>query len=80
MIFLGSIGTLMGGSGIEKLMEATYVKNSVSHALSGNAVARALHAHFVIDSAITTTLLEGLGDDIDQVNLQELYQSATLIR
>ena len=40
-------------------------------------VARALRAHFIIDSALTTILLEEFRDDIDQLNLQELYQGAT---
>ena len=39
-------------------------------------VARALRAHFIIDSAFTTILLEEFRDDIDQLNLQELYQGA----
>ena len=34
-------------------------------------------AHFIIDSALTTILLEEFRDDIDQLNLQELYQGAT---
>ena len=75
--FLGSIRTLMEGSGTEKLMEVIHVQNSVSHILSGKAIARALRAHFIIDSALTTTLLEELGDGINQLHLQELYQSVT---
>ena len=39
-------------------------------------VARALRAHFIIDSALTTILLEEFRDDIDQLNLRELYQGA----
>ena len=35
MTFLCSIGTLMEGWGIEKLMEAMYAKKEVSHILSG---------------------------------------------
>ena len=45
--------------------------------MSVKVVARALRAHFIIDSALTTILLEEFRDDIDQLNLQELYQGAT---
>ena len=53
-----SIGILMEGLGIEKSMEAIYVKDSVSYILSGNALARVLRAHFIIDSALTSIPLE----------------------
>ena len=48
----------MEGLGIEKSMEAIYVKDSVSYILSGNALARVLRAHFTIDSALTSIPLE----------------------
>lgn len=70
----------MEGLGIEKSMEAIYVKDSVSYILSGNALARVLRAHFIIDSALTSIPLEELGDSNDQVNLQDLYQSLTNIQ
>lgn len=53
-----SIRILMEGLGIEKSMEAIYVKDSVSYILSGNALARVLRAHFIIDSALMSIPLE----------------------
>ena len=48
MSFLGSIGTVMEGSGLDRLHELIYASNSVTHIMSGKAVARALRAHFLV--------------------------------
>ena len=45
MSFLGSIGKLMAGSGIEELLAEVYAENSVEHMLSGKAVTRSLRGH-----------------------------------
>ena len=63
MSFLGSIGNMMKGSGLEEV----YAENSVVHMRSGKAISRALRAHFLAESALTTmlnnTLIEeGYGD------------------
>ena len=58
MSFLGSIGAVMGGSGLDKLLEFTYVSNSVTHITSGKAVARSLRAHFLVESALMGLLIE----------------------
>ena len=42
MSFLGSIGSLMAGSGMEEMLEICYASNVVPHLLSGKAIARAL--------------------------------------
>nr|XP_047122386.1 uncharacterized protein LOC124805886 [Hydra vulgaris] len=72
--FLGSIGTIMKGSGFERLLEPIYAKNSICHIISGKAVARELCAHFLVESALTTLLLEGLEATYDQSALKEIYQ------
>ena len=46
MGFLGSIGTLMKATGLEDLLSEVYAENSVVHMMSGNAIARAIRAHF----------------------------------
>ena len=58
MSFLGSIGCLMEGSGLERLLEAVYAKNTVPHIMSGKAVSRAVRAHLLVESALTCVLLE----------------------
>ena len=39
MSFLGAVGDMMSGSGIEELLELVYAANSVSHVMSGKAFA-----------------------------------------
>jgi hypothetical protein len=57
MSFLGSIGTVMGGSGIEDALQVIYGTDTVSHMLSGRAVSRAIRGHFLLDSALSVLLL-----------------------
>ncbi|CAC5392561.1 unnamed protein product [Mytilus coruscus] len=57
MSFLGSIGNIMSGSGLAKLMETVYAPNAVSHMLTGKAVARAVRGHFLIYNALTALLM-----------------------
>ena len=42
MSFMGSIGWLMKGSGLEELLAEVYADHSVTHMLSGKAISRAL--------------------------------------
>ena len=58
MSFLGSVGDMMAGSGIEDLLALVYAENSVSHVMSGKAFARALRAHFLVDSCLNNLLLD----------------------
>ena len=51
MSFLGSIGHLMKGSGIENVLEVLYSENAISHILSGKAVFRAVRGHFIADAS-----------------------------
>ena len=53
--FLGSIGHLMMGTGLQLLLEQVYAENTVPHILSGKAVSRARRAHMLAVCA-----LEGL--------------------
>ena len=57
MSFLGSIGHLMAGSGLQELFELIYAPNAVVHMLAGKALARAVRAHLTIESALNALLL-----------------------
>ena len=46
MSFLGSIGHIMKGSGLQEVLEPIYADNAVSHILSGEAVQGAICGHF----------------------------------
>ena len=75
MCFLGSIGAVMGESGLDKLLEFTYASNSVTHITSGKAVARSLRTHFLMESALIGLLIEQAPkDEFDTSSLEKMYQ------
>ena len=57
MNFLGAIGHVMKGSGLEELMGLLYGTNTVEHVLSGKAYARSIRGHFIIHDALIQLLL-----------------------
>ena len=57
MSFMGGIGTVMKGSGLEELLETLYGENAVQHMMSGKAVSRALRGHFLVEAALTNKLV-----------------------
>jgi hypothetical protein len=57
MSFLGSVGYLMSGSGIEQVLETIFAGNTVEHILSGKAIARAVRGHLLIDGVLNGLLL-----------------------
>ena len=46
--FLGSIGHLIAGSGLQELLELIYVPRVVEQIFSGKAIAKALRAHLLV--------------------------------
>ena len=61
MLYMGSIGYIMGGSGIEELWKSVYAPKSVVHMLTGHAYARALRAHLFTCAAFVSLVLETPG-------------------
>ena len=57
MSFLGAIGYLMAGSGLQEIMELVYAPSAVVHILSGKAYARAVRAHLLFGAALNALLL-----------------------
>ena len=57
MSFLGSIGSMMKGSGLEEALEQVYGPNAVAHMMTGKAVSRALRGHFLVESALLNKLM-----------------------
>ena len=76
MSFYGSIGTIMAGSGIDKLFENIYGQNAVKHMLSGKAVARANRAHILTESALLIKLQQIALSE--KMSLQERSRTARL--
>jgi hypothetical protein len=54
--FLGSIGTLMRGSGLEEILSVVYGKNVVEQILLGRDYNRAVRAHLIVYAALTSLL------------------------
>ena len=48
MSFLGSIGHLMAGSGLQGLLEVVFAGNAVRHMLTGKAISRAVRDHMLV--------------------------------
>jgi hypothetical protein len=77
MSYMGSIGYIMGGSGLADLWETVYAPNTVTHMMTGHAYARALRAHLLTSVAIMSNLLKAPGclDEIDLTRLQAVHES-----
>ena len=58
MSFLGSIGKVMECSGISKLFQVVYSSATAVHMMSGKAYARALRAHFLVQSALELIIFQ----------------------
>ena len=58
MSYLGSIGKMMEGSGIEEAFGTIYAENVVPHCMTGKAVARTLRGHFTIDAVLWYFIIE----------------------
>ncbi|GFS26848.1 hypothetical protein ElyMa_007067800 [Elysia marginata] len=56
MSFLGAIGKIMAGSGLEEVLQVVYGSNTVTHMLSGKAISRAIRGHLLVDAALNAML------------------------
>ncbi|KAL8575021.1 hypothetical protein ACOMHN_063553 [Nucella lapillus] len=56
MSFMGCIGHLMEGSGLQEILELAYAPNAVVHMLTGKAVSRAFRGLNLVDSALNSLL------------------------
>ena len=50
----------MDSSGLQEMLESIYAPTAVVHTLSGNAIARAVRAHFIIDAALNALILRNV--------------------
>ena len=57
MSFMGSIGKMLKGSGLEESLETVYGENVVQHMMTGKAVSRALRGHFLVEAALMNMLI-----------------------
>ena len=76
MSFLGSIGLMMAGSGIEELFQEVYAEHTVTHMLTGKAYARAIRAHFLAQSALNSHIITLIFEknEICTSKLESIYE------
>ena len=80
MSFLGAIGHLMAGSGLQDVMELVYAANAVVHMMTGKAIARAVRAHLLVDGVLNAMIVSDALDvalpqqhgESDDADLQEI--------
>ena len=58
MSYLGGVGFIMKGSGIEEILSTVYATKAVDHMMSGRAYARALRGHFLVSAAHSKLMLD----------------------
>eukprot|EP00745_Piridium_sociabile_P028799 TRINITY_DN4651_c0_g1_i2.p1 TRINITY_DN4651_c0_g1~~TRINITY_DN4651_c0_g1_i2.p1 ORF type:complete len:839 (-),score=172.35 TRINITY_DN4651_c0_g1_i2:728-3244(-) len=56
MSFLGTIGHVMNGSGLQEALECVYAPNAVPYIMSGKSYSRAVRAHLLMDAALNAIL------------------------
>ena len=78
MSFLGSIGTLMEGSGLRKALETVYAPVTVGHMFTGKAYSRAIRGHMLSPSSLVSILIEPYWESLsseDQQVIKGFYES-----
>ena len=78
MSFLGSIGSLMEGSGLRRALETVCVPLTVGHMMTGKAYTRAVRGHIMSASAVLSLLSEEFWDSLttnEQAQLVKIYDS-----
>ena len=63
MSFLGSIGGLIKGGGLEEAFGLVFAENTVPHMITRKAISGAVRGHFSVQSALVTNLIKPFIDD-----------------
>ena len=79
MSFLGSIGAMMKGSGLEEALENIYGANAVIHMTSGKAISRAQRGHFLVEAALVNKLMVGVLPHIAKETVNTHEESTELL-
>ena len=81
MNFLGAVGSLMAGSGLDTLLEDIYGENTVVHMLRGKAVQRAFRGHLLVDRCLNKDLMSRIFESNPELvplaeHLEDLYSDS----
>lgn len=75
--FLGAIGHIMSGSGLEHALKTIYAENSVEKILSGHAYSRAVRAHFLVHLSLAKRIMETIEfDDYERAEMDNLLRDS----
>lgn len=78
MSFMGSIGRIMEGSGLEKLWETVYGESTVVHMMSGHAYARCVRAYTLTASSLMNIIKESYPDiDVHLESIKDKYNQVS---
>ena len=76
MSFLGTIGKLYEGSGIENVWESVYAKKSIPKMLTGKAYSKCLRACLLTDVALHAALLQSNSQENQDDDCINQYENA----
>ena len=77
--YLGSIGNVMSGSGLEELVKLVYpctADVTATHIMDGSAYYKALRFHFLVDAALVVYMIKDLVAE-DDIRLMEEFIKQT---
>ena len=73
---MGSIGHIMENSGLSEIFERCYAKNSIKYILNGKAHDRAVRAHNLLSSILSTKICRmALIDDGMKKEASDMFRS-----
>ena len=77
MCFLGSIGTLMSGSGLEDVLETVYAPKVIPHIFSGKAFSTAVRGHMLVHCSLLQLMFDELLD-LGHVSVDDILKLSTI--
>lgn len=78
MSFMGAVGHIMGGSGLQEVWSTIYAPNVASYLLGGHSFARALRAHFITQLALGEIIFENC--NLDPEIVENTHEIADALR
>lgn len=80
MSYLGCIGYLMSGSGLQEVIEQIYAPNSVIKMLNGKAIARSIRAHLLLYAALNAIIGDGTFNNSDKIEIGDCINYLILFK
>ena len=79
MSYIGAVGQIMEGSGLQDTLEIINAPNTVVQLISGKAYSRAIRGHILTDWALNTLLfteLYGTEDGADSADTEKIFSAS----